>query len=204
LEFVLLPPCDTLTPPVDTLPTDSIPTDTIPTDTIPTDTIPGDSMGPPTVGTILPMGGSLHGGGNWGGHRDRHHRDSCQPHRRHHRHHWDHFFHDSIGFIKLRQPADTELIVFLNAFFRRLTPNNVYLLQVAADTVVNGTCEGEDWTTVGPGILTNERGKGRTSVSQDLSAVPVGTVFDLHFQLVDSVTSYVVLESKCRRFTTRQ
>jgi hypothetical protein len=114
-------------------------------------------------------------------------------------------FPDSSGFIKLTQPRDLELVVFLETFVHHLTANNVYLLQAAADTELDGQCSSEDWATIGPlSIVTNDRGNARTELFQDVSGAPVGTAVDVHFQVIDSTSTDVALESKCVRFVTRQ
>jgi hypothetical protein len=77
------------------------------------------------------------------------------------------------------------------------------------DTNVNDDCVGTNWLTLGRGldpqaITTDERGTGRADLFRNLAAFPVGTQFDIHFRVVDTVTSAVVLESSCYQFTVTQ
>jgi hypothetical protein len=112
------------------------------------------------------------------------------------------------GRIKFRQPRDAFFIVFLNTKVRGLTPNTNYQLQRATDDVVDDNCTGVNWLTLGrlsePLVIhTNGRGKGEALFTRDLSGV-AGGQFDIHFRVIDAVTSAVVLQSGCYQFKVRQ
>lgn len=116
---------------------------------------------------------------------------------------------NAFGLVKFRQPKDADKIVYLDVWVRDLAPNHSYSLQRAVDTNVNDDCLGTNWLTLGRGldpqaITTDERGTGRADLFRNLAAFPVGTRFDIHFRVVDTVTSAVVLESGCYQFTVTQ
>jgi hypothetical protein len=113
------------------------------------------------------------------------------------------------GLVKFRQPIDADKIVYLDVRVRHLAPNHSYYLQRATDSTVNDDCTGTNWLKLGQGtvaqaITTDERGTGRAHLFRDLAAFPVGMQFDIHFRVIDAVTSAVVLESACYQFTVRQ
>jgi hypothetical protein len=113
------------------------------------------------------------------------------------------------GEVKFRQPADAEKVVYLNTHGWGLLPDHSYRLQRATDTVVDGNCTGTNWLTLGrdnstpQAIETNPSGNGRARLSRDLSAVPRGTQFDIHFRVIDDATGAVVLVSPCAQYTLR-
>jgi hypothetical protein len=112
---------------------------------------------------------------------------------------------DGFGLVKFRQPKDDQAVVQLDAWVRDLAPNSEYLLQRAVDAVVDDECTSTDWLTLGAGlqprsIVTDARGTGRARLSRDLSAVPPGTEFDIHFRVVDARTLAIVLQSECYQF----
>jgi hypothetical protein len=113
------------------------------------------------------------------------------------------------GLVKFRQPIDADKIVYLDVRVRHLEPNHSYYLQRATDSIVNDDCTGANWLTLGQGpvaqaITTDKRGTSSADLFRDLAAIPVGTQFDIHFRVIDAVTSAVVLESSCYQFTVRQ
>src|SRR6266498_1146141 len=113
---------------------------------------------------------------------------------------------NGFGLVKLRQPKDADVIVYLDVRVRDLAPNHSYYLQRATDSNVNDDCTGTNWLTLGQGpvpqaITTDERGTGRANLFRDLAAVPLGTQLDIHFRVIDAVTSAVVLKSSCYQFT---
>jgi hypothetical protein len=116
---------------------------------------------------------------------------------------------NGFGLVKFRQPVDADKIVYLDVRLRHLAPNHSYYLQRATDSIVNNDCTGANWLTLGQGpvaqaITTDDRGTGHANLFRDLAAIPVGTQFDIHFRLIDALTSAVVLESACYQFTVRQ
>jgi hypothetical protein len=116
---------------------------------------------------------------------------------------------NGFGLVKFRQPKDAERIVHLDVWVRDLAPNHSYSLQRATDSTVNDDCVGTNWLTLGQGLVpqaitTDERGTGRADLFRNLAAFPLGTQLDIHFRVIDAVTSAVVLESACYQFTVSQ
>jgi hypothetical protein len=110
-----------------------------------------------------------------------------------------------FGLVKFRQPKDEAAIVELDTWVRDLSPNTSYQLQRATDAAVDDVCAGTNWLTLGQGttphtILTDEKGTGREALFRDLSAVAPGSVFDIHFRVIDEA-GVVVLQSECYQFT---
>jgi hypothetical protein len=115
---------------------------------------------------------------------------------------------ESFGHIKFRQDPDVAKIITLDVWVRGLNPNHNYLLQRAVDTNLDGNCTGTAWLTLGKGltpqsILTDDEGTGREDLWRDVSAVPSGSTFDIHFQIVDQDNLAVVLASDCYQYTVR-
>lgn len=116
---------------------------------------------------------------------------------------------NGFGLVKFRQPKDADKVVMLDTWVRDLAPNHSYFLQRATDSNVNDDCAGTNWLTLGHGavpeaIATDETGTGRADLFRSLAAVPLGTQFDIHFRVIDTATSAVVLESGCYQFTVSQ
>jgi hypothetical protein len=114
----------------------------------------------------------------------------------------------SFGHVKFRQDNDDAKIITLDVWVRDLEPNHNYLLQRAVDTKIDGDCAGTTWLTLGKGltpqsILTDDNGTGREDLWRDVSAIATGAMFDIHFQIIDAVTSAVVLTSDCYQYTVR-
>lgn len=224
-------PTDTI--PTDTIPTDTIPTDTIPTDTIPTDTIPGDSSGGGTIRTlggsdIRLLGGSHHNGNGNGDSHNNHHNNRHNDNRHHHRApracfgdnnghgHGSHWFdqwrrwfssRSTFGLIKIEVPADSDTTVALRTKLHRVTPNTVFLVQYAVDTIPDRACTDSSWVTVGPGaalesILSDSNGNARQTLTEDIPALPPSFSLDVRFRVVDSATTGVALVSRCNHFAT--
>jgi hypothetical protein len=115
---------------------------------------------------------------------------------------------DGSGSVKFRQPGDPDKVVYLKVRVRDLAPNHSYYLQRATDSNVNDECTGTNWLTLGQGLApatidTDRKGNGRAELFRDLSAIPTGARFDIHFRVIDAVSSAVVLESDCYQFTVR-
>jgi hypothetical protein len=116
---------------------------------------------------------------------------------------------DGFGLVKFRQPKDAEKIVYLDTWVRDLAPDRAYQLQRATDTSVDDDCTGTNWLTLGMGtvpqsVVTDGRGTGRAPLWRDLSAIPLGSEFDIHFRVIDAVSMAVVLESGCYQYTVSQ
>jgi hypothetical protein len=114
-----------------------------------------------------------------------------------------------FGHVKFRQPNDADKIIYLESWVRGVEANHAYQLQRAVDTTLDGVCTSTGWLTLGKGltpqtITTDERGTGRELLFRDVSAIPTGTQFDIHFRLVDAGTGVAVLASGCYRFTVSQ
>ena len=116
---------------------------------------------------------------------------------------------NGFGLVKFRQPKDAEKIVYLDVWVRDLAANSSYNLQRATDTNVNDDCTGTNWLTLGQGLVpqaitTDETGTGRADLFRNLAAIALGTPFDIHFRVIDTETSAVVLESACYQYTVSQ
>ena len=114
-----------------------------------------------------------------------------------------------FGLVKFRQPKDADTIVYLDVWVRNLAPNHGYYLQRATDSNVNDDCTGTNWVKLGQGsvphaITTDATGTGRADLFRDLTMIQLGTQFDIYFQVIDAVTSAVVLESTCYQYTVSQ
>lgn len=113
-----------------------------------------------------------------------------------------------IGFIKFRQYEDGAQFINLDTWVHGLEPNTNYLLQRAVDTVLDGDCTSSVWLTLGKGldpqpITTNGKGFGSAQLFRSVAAIPVGSTFDIHFQIIKESTSEVVLSSDCYEYTVR-
>jgi hypothetical protein len=112
---------------------------------------------------------------------------------------------EGFGLVKFRQPQDAEAIIFLDSWVSGLAPNSEYLLQRAVDATVDDDCTSAAWLTLGKGlqaqsIITDGNGTGRAELFRDVSAVPPGSEFDIHFRVVNALTLAVVLESGCYQY----
>ena len=112
-----------------------------------------------------------------------------------------------FGLVFFRQPInDGQKIVSLDTWVRDLAPSKEYELQRAVDTNLDGECTGTGWLTLGRGpeqqkIATDDGGTGREALWRNLSTIPTGAEFDIHFRVVDAASKAVVLESGCYAFT---
>jgi hypothetical protein len=114
------------------------------------------------------------------------------------------------GHTHFRQDRDAAKIIELNTNVHNLEPNHEYLLQRAVDpiNVVDGNCTSTSWLTLGYGltphaIQTDEKGNGEDTLWRDVTAIPSGGTFDIHFRVVDAITLDVVLVSDCYQYTVR-
>jgi hypothetical protein len=114
-----------------------------------------------------------------------------------------------LGFVKFRQNADTARIINLDTWVFNLKPNHAYLLQRAVDPFSDTTsCSSTTWLTLGLGLTpraihTNRFGFGAAPLWRDVTAIPRGAEFYIHFQVIDSLTSKVVLTSGCNTYAVR-
>lgn len=116
--------------------------------------------------------------------------------------------HGEVGFIAFRQKPNESQLIHLDTRIMGLEPNTSYLLQRAVDTTLDGNCTSTSWLTLGKGldpqsIVTNKHGFGREELFRSVSTIPVGTTFDIHFQIVKESTMEVVLTSDCYEYTVR-
>lgn len=112
------------------------------------------------------------------------------------------------GHIHFRQDKDHAKIITLDTKVHHLEPNTEYLLQRAVDVNLDGNCTSTNWLTLGHGlqlqsILTDHNGNGNEELWRDISAIPSGTTFDIHFRVVNKLTLAVVLTSDCYQYTVR-
>lgn len=111
----------------------------------------------------------------------------------------------SYGLIEFRQKHDH--IINLDTKVFNLTPNHSYLLQRAVDSL-DYNCTSISWLTLGKGlqpqdIATDANGNGSAKLFRDVSAVPSGSAFDIHFQIIDASDSTVVLTSDCYQYQVK-
>ncbi|HEX7981529.1 MAG TPA: hypothetical protein VF461_23155 [Gemmatimonadaceae bacterium] len=116
---------------------------------------------------------------------------------------------DGFGLVEFRQPNDADQIAYLDVWVRNLAPNGHYIVKYATDADVNGDCTNTDWVDLPrpfrpTPINTDDRGTGRGALFLDLSAFPVGSTFDIHFEVVDAFGGTVMLTSGCYQFTVTQ
>lgn len=116
----------------------------------------------------------------------------------------------SFGLIKFRQDNTGDKIIYLDTWVRNLEPNHTYRLQRAVDAinVVDGNCTSTNWLTLGKGltpqaIVTDENGTGTEDLWRSIAMVPSGSIFDIHFRIIDAVSMAVVLTSDCYQYTVR-
>ena len=116
----------------------------------------------------------------------------------------------SNGHIHFRQDSDPAKIITLDTKIHHLLPNHEYRLQRAVDpiNVVDGNCTSMSWLTLGHGltpqsILTDDKGNGEEELWRDVTAVPSGSTFDIHFRIIDAVSMEVVLTSDCYQYMVR-
>jgi len=117
---------------------------------------------------------------------------------------------NGFGLVKFRQDVDPAKIIILDTWVRDLEPDHEYQLQRAVDpiNVVDGDCTSISWLTLGKGltaqsIITDAKGTGNEQLWRDVTAVPTGSKFDIHFRIVDASNMAVVLTSNCYEYTVR-
>ena len=114
---------------------------------------------------------------------------------------------DGFGLVKLRQQKDpTQDILYMDVWVRDLLPNTSYGLQRAVDGPRDGVCTGTNWLTMGQGtapqpILTDDTGTGRAELWRPVP--PTVTPSDIHFRVIQTGTSNVVLHSDCFQLLIR-
>jgi hypothetical protein len=116
----------------------------------------------------------------------------------------------SFGLVKFRQDVDPAKIITIDTWVRGLASNHEYKLQRAVDmiNVVDGNCTSATWLTLGKGlvaqsIFTDNDGTGREYLWRSVAALPAGSMFDIHFRVIDATTNAVVLTSDCYQYTVR-
>ncbi len=114
----------------------------------------------------------------------------------------------STGIVKFRQDPDTARIITLDTRVANLEPNHSYLLQRAVNPITDNSCTSTAWLTLGKGlqpqaINTDAHGNGEANLWRDVTAIPRGTSFRIHFQVVDSTSLTPVLTSSCYEYTIR-
>ncbi|MEO5602153.1 MAG: hypothetical protein ABIR06_14635 [Cyclobacteriaceae bacterium] len=111
-----------------------------------------------------------------------------------------------FGFVAFRQFENETQLIHLYTWVNGLEPNTSYVLQRAVDTTLDGNCTSTSWLTLGEGltpksIVTNKWGSGYAELFRSVAAIPVGSTFDIHFQIVKASTSQVALTSDCYEYT---
>lgn len=113
------------------------------------------------------------------------------------------------GFMKFRQNPDTARVITLDTWVTKLKPNHSYLLQRAVNPISDASgCSSNVWLTLGEGlqpkaIVTNTHGDGNAKLWRDITGIPRGAAFHIHFQILDAETSAPVLTSDCYDYTVR-
>ena len=114
------------------------------------------------------------------------------------------------GHIHFRQDRDAAKIIELDTKIHHLEPNHEYLLQRAVDPInlVDGNCTSTTWLTLGYGLtphalVTGDKGNDQDVLWRDVTAIPSGSMFDIHFRVIDKLTNDVVLTSDCYQYTVR-
>jgi hypothetical protein len=110
-----------------------------------------------------------------------------------------------FGHVKFRQPKDDAKIIYLDTWVRDLAPNHTYFLQRAVDVTVDDDCTAAvGWATLGE-IPTDDSGTGRAALSRNVSMIPTGMEFDIHFRVVpDAAGSTTTLQSACYQYVVSQ
>jgi hypothetical protein len=52
-------------------------------------------------------------------------------------------------------------------------------------------------------IITDAKGNATEELWRDVTAIPSGSTFDIHFRVIDATTSDIVLWSDCYQYTVR-
>ncbi len=112
------------------------------------------------------------------------------------------------GYLEFRQDPDTARIIDLNTWVHNLAPNHSYLLQRAVNPITDPGCLSTTWLTLGVGlqpqdIQTDSKGNGHADLWRAVTSVARGTMFHIHFQIVDATTLSLVLKSDCYDYTVR-
>lgn len=113
------------------------------------------------------------------------------------------------GFINFHQDPDTARIIALGTRVSHLEPNHSYILERAVNPITDTTdCSSTAWLKLGRGLVpkaihTDEHGMGHADLWRNVTAIPRGTSFHIHFQVVDSATMAPVLTSGCYEYTVR-
>ena len=111
---------------------------------------------------------------------------------------------DGFGLVRFRQPKDADVIAYLDVWVRDIEPG-AYVVQRAVDPIVNEVCTGTNWAMPTLGQITADAsGTGRALLTRSLPAILLGTELDIHFRVIDSATSAVVLQSGCYQFVVSQ
>ncbi|MEP7229184.1 MAG: hypothetical protein ABI691_02965 [Ginsengibacter sp.] len=115
---------------------------------------------------------------------------------------------NSRGEIKFRQDKNVDRIITLATRVIGLLPNHSYQLQRAVDPISGTGCLSTSWLTLGLGLQpqtidTDGQGNGYAQLWRDVSSVPHGTAFYIHFQIVDATTLATVLTSDCYQYAVR-
>jgi hypothetical protein len=71
------------------------------------------------------------------------------------------------------------------------------------DVNVDDNCTSTTWLTLGK-ITTDAKGTGREALFRSVAGLPVGSEFDIHFQVIREGSSAVVLTSECYQYTISQ
>lgn len=113
------------------------------------------------------------------------------------------------GFINFHQDPDAAKIITLDTRVSHLEPNQSYILERAVNPIADTTgCSSTAWLKLGAGLTplsihTDEHGNGEADLWRNVSAIPSGTAFHIHFQVIDSASTSIVLTSDCYNYVVR-
>lgn len=118
-----------------------------------------------------------------------------------------HFDDQGLGYVKFRQ-KDSLHNISLETWVFHLAPHHTYLLQRAVNPITDNTCSSTSWLTLGLGLTpqaihTDKHGFAYEPLFRNVAAIPSGTQFRIHFQIVDSASKEPVLTSDCYSYTVK-
>ena len=108
-----------------------------------------------------------------------------------------------VGHLKFRRDSNPE-IIDLDVKLHNMLPNHEYIFQRAVDPiyVIDGNCSSTIWLSL-QSIFTDNEGNAKVEFWRDLSAIPTGSKFDVHYQVIDAATNITILGSDCFQYQVR-
>jgi len=115
----------------------------------------------------------------------------------------------SSGFIEFRQDSVTFRMVNLDTKVTHLEPNHSYILERAVNPITDTTgCSSTAWLQLGLGLApesihTDAFGNGEATLWRNLTSAAPGAAYHIHFQVIDSASTAVVLTSDCYNYVVK-